>query len=610
MNKIAGKIVGNTTATPMSVPDWLQEDSTKADYIKNKPENIETANNKLALWDEKKVSSDNYPSTMAVSEKIKSSLEDFEVANNPSTKNMVNTLRGVIVSTNDSAEAPLKSMKIFGKTEQFTTTGKNKLPYPYAFSVNGSSITQNGVTYVDNGDGSISVSGTATAYSAVNFNDVALLADTAYKFHVPNYAGSNLALTATLYDETNTQITSFSTPTDKLLIEINTTLYPGVSFARIGVKRSSDNATTSGKIYPQLQLSSVTDDTWEPYTGGIPSPNPNYPQELVSVGDSGSTTEYVMGGNLFDISADTRFTKQEDGSYISNSPITATKFPLVLPFGTYTYSYDLSCKTGINGRLSIGLKDGSRIELYATSDGSFKHTKNTFTGEVVNWCFVCSNVAGAGEMIIKNLQLGVGSTEKPYEPYKEQSLTIPTPNGLGGLNDTCDYIDLKRGVRVQRIGEYVFTGVEDANNCWYDGNEYVWVDDKGYFSAVKGRTDNVICTHFLNVRLDSLDENNVQFAVQLNSDDGWTVESFKQFLKAQYDAGTPVKIIYILAEPIETPLTEEEIQAYKALHTNYPNTTIYNSDGAGAEVEYLADMKNYIDNKFAELQANILSVAK
>ena len=32
------KIIGNTTATPNPRPDWAQTDSTKADYIKNKPE--------------------------------------------------------------------------------------------------------------------------------------------------------------------------------------------------------------------------------------------------------------------------------------------------------------------------------------------------------------------------------------------------------------------------------------------------------------------------------------------------------------------------------------------------------------------------------------------
>ena len=32
------KIIGNTTATPVAIPDWQQVDEKKADYIKNKPE--------------------------------------------------------------------------------------------------------------------------------------------------------------------------------------------------------------------------------------------------------------------------------------------------------------------------------------------------------------------------------------------------------------------------------------------------------------------------------------------------------------------------------------------------------------------------------------------
>lgn len=37
-----GKIRGNTVGTPMPRPDWEQEDPTRADYIKNKPEVDET----------------------------------------------------------------------------------------------------------------------------------------------------------------------------------------------------------------------------------------------------------------------------------------------------------------------------------------------------------------------------------------------------------------------------------------------------------------------------------------------------------------------------------------------------------------------------------------
>ena len=38
------KIIGNTTTTPMAIPDWNQTDPTKADYIKNKPTTIEMSN--------------------------------------------------------------------------------------------------------------------------------------------------------------------------------------------------------------------------------------------------------------------------------------------------------------------------------------------------------------------------------------------------------------------------------------------------------------------------------------------------------------------------------------------------------------------------------------
>lgn len=36
------KIIGNTTATPYPRPDWMQDDESKADYIKNKPINLAT----------------------------------------------------------------------------------------------------------------------------------------------------------------------------------------------------------------------------------------------------------------------------------------------------------------------------------------------------------------------------------------------------------------------------------------------------------------------------------------------------------------------------------------------------------------------------------------
>jgi hypothetical protein len=61
----------------------------------------------------------------------------------------------------------------------------------------------------------------------------------------------------------------------------------------------------------------------------------------------------------------------------------------------------------------------------------------------------------------------------------------------------------------------------------------------------------------------------------------------------------PVTVIHALKTPIETPLSTEEIEAYKALLANKPTTTVLNDAGAWMALEYAADPKTYIDNKIA-----------
>ena len=63
----------------------------------------------------------------------------------------------------------------------------------------------------------------------------------------------------------------------------------------------------------------------------------------------------------------------------------------------------------------------------------------------------------------------------------------------------------------------------------------------------------------------------------------------------------------LLVTPIETPLSAEELAAYAAIHTNKPNTTIYNDAGAQMEVSYQADTKMYIDKKINALAAAIVN---
>lgn len=70
-----------------------------------------------------------------------------------------------------------------------------------------------------------------------------------------------------------------------------------------------------------------------------------------------------------------------------------------------------------------------------------------------------------------------------------------------------------------------------------------------------------------------------------------------------------VSAIYQLATPVTITLSPSEVQSILALQTYKPLTNISNDKSADMSVTYVADSKTYIDNKFAELSAAIISSA-
>lgn len=79
----------------------------------------------------------------------------------------VNTDTAKIISINDGSDKCLKALTLYGETGEdgginnpnVKVYGKNLIPYPYINTTK----TINGITFTDNGDGSITVNGTATA---------------------------------------------------------------------------------------------------------------------------------------------------------------------------------------------------------------------------------------------------------------------------------------------------------------------------------------------------------------------------------------------------------------------------------------------------------------
>ena len=75
----------------------------------------------------------------------------------------------------------------------------------------------------------------------------------------------------------------------------------------------------------------------------------------------------------------------------------------------------------------------------------------------------------------------------------------------------------------------------------------------------------------------------------------------------KYFADNETYVYYELAEPIRTPLTSEEIAEIEKLCTFYPVTNISNDADCGMEITYMADAKNYIDNRLALIETAMLS---
>ena len=175
---------------------------------------------------------------------------------------------------------------------------------------------------------------------------------------------------------------------------------------------------------------------------------------------------------------------------------------------------------------------------------------------------------------------------------KEQTLTLQTPTGLPGIpvpsggNYTdpqgqqwvCDEVDLERGVKVKRIYE---VDVDGENVKFKQADAYANLVSKEIPIALTtgGEVARAIST-FTSLPWFYNKPNQFLYLMEANISDQLN-ESCKKQLG---------KIYYALATPIETPLTPDEIAAYKALTAYGPDTVVQAGDGAGVKLEYQRDV--------------------
>ena len=375
-----------------------------------------------------------------------------------------------------------------------------------------------------------------------------------------------------------------------------------VAFMRFAISSGPSNALQIAKKI--MLCEGNTAKPYEPYTGGKPSPSIEYPQEIVSVGDDGDISVDVYGGNLLKIpdfeNADVKITNEKEVIIVEKKTNTegdiyrGKGFELNLTAGKYVLDFDGFTEhsfTKEGHRVQIQL-DGKPIASASYPSGSTKSftLKKNSTIRVV----IFTGYAEANKKYkIKGLRI---NREKsiPFEPYKEpQTLTLSTPNGLlgipvstgGNYTDSkgqqwvCDEIDLARGKYVQRIAENVWDTVSftDTGSGKFQNNTLGAYKLKGATFASMG--------------------NFARYSAWANESGGFAAfdkyfyyhhgsEIKVEELNELFNSKAPIKIIGQLETPIERDLTPEEITAYKALHTNYPITTIVNDENARMKVTY------------------------
>lgn len=269
--------------------------------------------------------------------------------------------------------------------------------------------------------------------------------------------------------------------------------------------------------YLQLEVNSASTN-FEPYTGGIPAPNPDYPQDVqvvsgeqtVTISDGGGqsatykvdlTGKNIIDGSYDRITSFTRCTGEKSGNGFkitstgqSGAVYATIPVPNYNEFleKTVTLSYD-----GIGSNVNVSC-------YYLASDGktpSSSYLSNISSG--TSFTFPSSIPAGSTGVCLvfyssvnnnttyNNIQLELGSSPTPYEPHYDYELCK--------IGDYQDYI-YKSGddwYVHKECGKVVFDGTEAWNGGTSTGSPtylYAYTVDLDSLNLYSAR--QAFCSHF------------------------------------------------------------------------------------------------------------------
>lgn len=504
-----------------------------------------------------------------------------------------------------------------GKSEQVTTTGKNLLPN------NITSQIINGVTVTKNDDGSITLNGTATSYFTLKFTDDPIILQPGtymQSFHPSGSATPTGGIFIRSKDSDDNQIFEYS-----IVSTISKTLDVETTIVDYSVAVNVGTVIKNITLYPMLELGS-TATSYEPYTGGQPSPSPDYPQEINSI--EGSLEFACRDRNLIQNNAssqtinDVIFIVKDDGSVIVNGTATSRAIlflfannenPIKLIPGNYSLK---SGKTSGASFLQIEVKNLLGESRYITSSNTPNNNVVINEGDVLvaGYIGVDQGQTATNDHIYPVFQKGATSTK--YEPYVEPNKVTFNLNDekLRSVGDVKDelVVDLSTGdyYKVENVGEVVLDGSTDEN--W--GNVPDGTSKERYTSSIIQNlvyTGTKLCqsNYFKSGTSENYyEDGTIRIApsggVSIYDDLFTSMDNFKQWLSTNNTI-----VNYILKKPTTKKLGTLSAEDLAKLKTfkGYNNVTVNTNLGLmNIRFTYGLDIKKYVDNKIAELSAQLI----
>ena len=609
------------TDTVKPAIDTYVTDTTKKDidaYEKEKEKVLDT------YTDTKKTEIDNYvtnTSKPALDQYEKDKEAELETAKNTAISEYDAHAESVLTETKDLFNA-LDTEKISGnelyiedaKPCRAINTGVNgmyKQETTLGINIDNTklltTVTRHGITRTIMDDGGIKLEGTATAQWNIPVfpTELAHLEEGAYTFvcyGLPTDLSINIYYVGNGSGGTVRKFTANGTSD----YYINLTVTEGT--------------TVNCTLYPFLIKGTYTADDipkYEPYTGKIPSPNPDYLQVIEQVE---SVKLQCTGSNLLDYTKILSTPSTTSGITIKleeNGNITISGKP------KYSYFSVIQSKNIIDI-----LKDGETYYLDQSNynryfyteiqavkaDGSityigpqkscvsFKVNKSLFKKYVIR--IIGGSLTNWGEeerTVTSNFKL-TRQKNLPFEKYIEKTVNIDLKgNKLCAISDTIKdklLIDRNGNVALQKnVNKYIFTGDENfiINSTTDSYNEFACVIPNLYPKKYFETKSNKFLYNLDNrISISDTGANYIRIPIKLQVD---TIDKFKTIIK-------DTEVYYVLATPelidlgqlTELPKTFDGINNIWA-ETNLGNTQI--------EIEYVQDAKKLLEKQAEQQNARL-----